>query len=106
MHMLLPGDCAFDRIPSLPANLSLRVIVAYHHGASTDWCVATEQRLAHAGTLHDMAYSYGTYARGQPNHYGHPNRSNYQACTPDWDAVAITTEDVRARKRDWADLNW
>ena len=105
-HMLLPGDCAFDRIPSLPANLSLRAIVAYHHGASTDWCAGTEQALANACKSHDMVYSYGTHSPGYVNHYGHPHRSNYRGCTPDWDANAATTEDVRAQKREWVDLDW
>jgi hypothetical protein len=105
-HMLLPGDCAFDRIPSLPANLSLCAIVAYHHGASTDWCPATKTALFTSNMLYSMAYSYGTHAQGKPNHYGHPTRSNYQACTPDWDATAMTTEDIRAGGKEYGDLDW
>lgn len=105
-HMLLPGDCAFDRIPSLPGNLSLCAVVAYHHGASTDWCVKTEQALAKACSPHNMAYSYGTHAYGQPNHYSHPNRSNYQNCNPNWDQGAKTTEEARANGRESEDLNW
>lgn len=105
-HMLLPGDCAFDRIPNLPANLSLCAIVAYHHGASTDWRAATEQELKNAHSSHAMAYSYGTHAFGQPNHYSHPNRMNYQNCSPDWDKGAKTTEDARAQGRESEDLNW
>jgi hypothetical protein len=105
-HMLLPGDCAFDRIPNLPANLSLCAIVAYHHGASTDWRKATEQVLAKAHSSYSMVYSYGTHLSGKPNHYGHPNRSNYQGCTPNWDGKAETTDDIRAKKLDWVDLSW
>lgn len=105
-HMLLPGDCAFDRIPSLPANLSLCAIVAYHHGASTDWRTATEATLAKAVTSPHMAYSYGTHAYGKPNHYTHPNRSNYQKCIPNWDAKAITTEDARFNGKESGDLDW
>jgi hypothetical protein len=105
-HMLLPGDCAFDRIPNLPANFSLCAIVAYHHGSSTDWCTATEQVLAQAHTSRSMVYSYGTYLYGHPNHYGHPNRLNYQHCYPDWDHGAKTTEDARALGSEWEDLSW
>ncbi|GGA40172.1 hypothetical protein [Dyella nitratireducens] len=105
-HMLLPGDCAFDRIPNLPAKLSLRAIVAYHHGASTDWCAATEQTLANAYSPYVMAYSYGTHSPGKKNHYGHPNRSNYQSCHPNWDIGAIITEDIRAKGLNSSDLDW
>ena len=106
MYMLLPGDCAFDRIPSLPSMLSLCAIVAYHHGASTDWSTRTEQELAKAHSSHHMAYSYGTHAYGQANHYGHPQRSNYRSCHPDWDQGARTTEEARAKGRESEDLDW
>lgn len=95
-----------DRIPNLPANLMLCAGVAYHHGSSTDWCVATESTLANAVGAPRIAYSYGTHAHGRPNHYGHPNRTNYQKCHPDWDAKAQTTEDARFNNQASVDLDW
>ena len=34
--LLLPGDCAFHRIPGLP-NPELRGLTAYHHGSHMHW---------------------------------------------------------------------
>ncbi|HTV87149.1 MAG TPA: hypothetical protein VME63_17250 [Dyella sp.] len=105
-HMLLPGDCAFDRIPNLPANLSLCAITAYHHGASTDWRTATETTLTNAVASTHMVYSYGTHPPGTTNHYGHPNRANYQIPKHNWDTQATTTDEVRSAGNQSTDVNW
>jgi hypothetical protein len=97
--MLLPGDCAFDVIPALPAH-SISALVAYHHGSDTDWTTRTGPAIANASRGHRMVYSFGN------NGYGHPNRANYRNCQPDWDCVATTTQDVRRNGKEFEDVGW
>ncbi len=94
--ILLPGDCPFDRIPSLP-SAPLRALVAYHHGAHSHWTNATTLAIKNRALNAKMAYSYGC------NSYGHPDRSNYQ---PDWDANSSETPRIRATGKMYEDMNW
>jgi hypothetical protein len=96
--MLLPGDCAFHLIPQLPA-VPLSGLVAYHHGARTDW---SKKKTGKAiGSFHEarqMAYSCGKH-----DGYDHPVRANYQ---PDWDPMAISTPELRQAGQQSFDMLW
>lgn len=97
-QMMLPGDCSFDRIPSLPA-VPIVALVAYHHGSHNHWrSPQTEDAIDDRAAGAEMVYSYG-----DPNPYRHPDRASY---APDWDAVAHTTPNLRASSVEYVDLGW
>jgi len=95
-YMLLPGDCPFHRIPSLP-SAELRGLVAYHHGARKGWTHKTSAAIANFHTKHEMVYSYGE------NDYGHPDRTSYE---PNWNETARTTGEARAAGEKGFDIRW
>ena len=94
--MVLPGDCAFDKIPNCP-NVEIRALVAYHHGSHVHWSNATTSAIGKLASPRTMFYSYGR------NTYGHPVRTNY---VPDWDPHADTAQAVRSRGAESVDINW
>ncbi|MET0115992.1 MAG: hypothetical protein ABW090_01075 [Sedimenticola sp.] len=94
--MILPGDCAYDRIPHFP-TAPLKAIVAFHHGANRHWNSRTKKAITLMTSDNEMTYSFGK------NSYKHPDRSNYQ---PDWDKNATTTEEVRLAGGESHDMKW
>lgn len=94
--IVLPGDCAFHRIPHCP-NVEIRGLVAYHHGSHVHWSAATTSAIAKRASPRAMFYSHGR------NAYGHPVRTNY---APHWDPHADTAPAVRARGAESTDIVW
>jgi hypothetical protein len=98
-YMLLPGDCHFDGIPTLPKGVPIRTLIAYHHGSHTDWNAHTKPTIAKTlVSPRSMAYSYG-----ENNTYGHPQHSNYQT---EWDPFATRTPHLRKASRPYEDFLW
>lgn len=97
--MIFPGDCAFDLIPNASSD-PVFSLVAYHHGSATHWRAATSKAINNPAKGYRMVYSFGK------NTYGHPSRSNYSNCTPDWDAQSVSTGDVRRRGDEFEDIDW
>jgi hypothetical protein len=97
-YMLLPGDCHFDGIPSLPGG-AIRALLAYHHGSRTHWSTATKTVIAGSlQTPRDLAYSFG-----KSNTYRHPRRDNYKT---EWHPATVETPDLRAKGQRWHDFLW
>jgi hypothetical protein len=97
--MVLPGDCAFDVIPSFPIE-PIRAFVAYHHGSSTGWTTATAKKFSNNSGHFEMVYSLGK------NSFGNPEKTNYSSCLPNWDAHSAATEDARAKGEEYCDVSW
>lgn len=95
--IILPGDCPFDEIPNLVSSLPIKAMVAYHHGSNANWNINTTNSIMKKATCALLAYSYGN------NHYGHPDEKNY---SPDWNAYAEKTADIRASGKFFIDMKW
>jgi hypothetical protein len=97
-YMLLPGDCYFDGIPTLP-TAPIRALLAYHHGSRTHWSAATKNVITRSlQSPRDLAYSFG-----KNNTYHHPRRYNYK---PDWHRPRMETPDLRASGQQSYDFLW
>jgi hypothetical protein len=101
--ILLPGDAPFDKV-GLFRNLfdrgvTLRGIVAFHHGAGTHWTQETER------LLKDWPAPRGldvVFSCSDPSSYHHPDEDRYKALLPD--ATLHWTSKARAANHRQVDL--
>ena len=102
--ILLPGDAPFDRIGHywrhFDAGLTLRGVVAFHHGAGTHWTRATEQLLTDWADVAVPPTIIFSCAR--PNSYNHPDDKRYSALLPR--AALEYTADKRGHAAPFIDL--
>ena len=96
-QIVLPGDCPFDLIPTLP-RVPIRHLVAYHHGAETHWTAKTAAVLGLWKGPQSMSYSYSPL-----NTYGHPAWRKYR---PVWHRNSVRTPNVRRAGQEFADFLW
>lgn len=82
--ILIPGDAPFDRVShywrQFDEKLTLRGIVAFHHGAGTHWTEATEELLREwAGPTSPVQIIFSC---ARPNAYDHPDEQRYRSLLP------------------------
>ncbi len=104
--ILLPGDAPFEKVGCFlqlaQQGVALRGILAFHHGAGTNWTQATETLLRNwtkAKTLEVV------FSCSQPNTYNHPDEGRYKALLPTKTAF-LRTADARANKDIAIDLRF
>jgi len=94
--ILLPGDCTYHKIPTLPST-PLKGLLAYHHGSHSHWKQPdTADEIDDFTDPRTLVYSYGA-----TNPYGHPDTSNYD---PDWDPHSEHTPNLRNAGKAYVDI--
>ena len=78
--ILVPGDAPFDRVRHyrrhMADKLTLRGLIAFHHGAKTHWTRATRQLLH--GWSRSSRYVHVIFSYAEGNTFDHPFEKNYE----------------------------
>jgi len=98
--MMLPGDCPFDRVPSIPsASSEIGTLLTCHR------CSNSHSRMPGTGDVIDdrATEAVMVHSSGDPIPYRCPGRNDYP---PDSDASAETARDLRDASNRDVDVGW